>query len=471
MIHKKKLLSVLMALASCSVVSMASQAHNNDLIAPQAKGDVTQFSGATRLKEERSQALKSAINNRHVKNVILIIGDGTSDSEITSARNYIKGASGYFPGIDALPFTGSYTTYALNKDKSIEYVTDSAASASAWATGVKTYNGALGVDIYDKPQTSILALAKKAGYATGNVTTSELQDATPAALVSHVPKRKCYSPSSTTKLCPKEALENGGLGSISEQLLDARADVTFGGGMKSFQEKATAGKFQGKTLLEQAQNENYQVVTDKSELDQITKANQKQPVLGLFAPGNLAVRWVGPEATHGGNEKAAERCQPNPEYKASTPSLKEMTDKAINLLKTNPKGFFLQVESASIDKRNHEADACGQIGETLALDEAVQSALAFAKTNPDTLIILTGDHAHTSQIVPLDSPSPGKTVKLLTQDNAPMVLNYATSDKGSQEHTGSQVRVAAHGPRAANIVGLTDQTDLFFIMKDALKIK
>lgn len=470
MMYKKKLLSVFMTLASLSAASMASQANNN-LIVPQAKGDVSQLSGATRLKEERSQALKAAINNRHVKNIILIIGDGTSDSEITSARNYIKGASGYFLGIDALPFTGSYTTYALNKDKSIEYVTDSAASASAWATGVKTYNGALGVDIYDKPQISILALAKKAGYATGNVTTAELQDATPAALVSHVPKRKCYSPSSTTKLCPNEALENGGLGSISEQLLDARADVTLGGGMKSFQEKATAGKFQGKTLLEQAKIENYQVVIDKSELDKVVKSNQKQPLLGLFASGNLAVRWIGPEATHGGNKKPAERCQPNPEYKASTPSLKEMTDKAINLLKRNPKGFFLQVESASIDKRNHEADACGQIGETLALDEAVQSALAFAKTNPDTLIILTGDHAHTSQIIPLDSPSPGKTAKLLTEDNALMVLNYATSDQGSQEHTGSQVRVAAHGPRAANIVGLTDQTDLFFIMKNALDIK
>lgn len=148
-----------------------------------------------------------------------------------------------------------------------------------------------------------------------------------------------------------------------------------------------------------------------------------------------------------------------------------MTAKAIELLQQNEKGFFLQVESGSIDKANHVADACGQIGETVALDEAVQVALEFAKNNPDTLIIVTGDHAHTSQIIPNESKSPGKTVKLLTKDNAPMTINYATSTTESQEHTGAQVHTAAYGPHAANISGLIDQTDMFFIMKNALGIK
>lgn len=122
------------------------------------------------------------------------------DSEITAARNYAEGAGGFFKGIDALPLTGQYTHYALNKKTGKpDYVTDSAASATAWSTGVKTYNGALGVDIHEKDHPTILEMAKAAGLATGNVSTAELQDATPAALVAHVTSRKCYGPSATSE--------------------------------------------------------------------------------------------------------------------------------------------------------------------------------------------------------------------------------------------------------------------------------
>ncbi len=83
------------------------------------------------------------------------------DSEITAARNYAEGAGGFFKGIDALPLTGQYTHYALNKKTGKpDYVTDSAASATAWSTGVKTYNGALGVDIHEKDHPTILEMAK-----------------------------------------------------------------------------------------------------------------------------------------------------------------------------------------------------------------------------------------------------------------------------------------------------------------------
>lgn len=101
-------------------------------------------------------------------------------------------------------------------------------------------------------------MAKAAGLATGNVSTAELQDATPAALVAHVTSRKCYGPSATSEKCPGNALEKGGKGSITEQLLNARADVTLGGGAKTFAETATAGEWQGKTLREQAQARGYQ---------------------------------------------------------------------------------------------------------------------------------------------------------------------------------------------------------------------
>jgi len=162
----------------------------------------------------------------------------------------------------------------------------------------------------------------------------------------------------------------------------------------------------------------------------------------------------------------------------------------------NPaKGFFLQVEGASIDKRDHAADPCGQIGETVDFDEAVQKALEFAKKDGNTLVIATADHGHSSQIVdelteddlrgiaedtkqPIerlrDIMYPELTRKLITADNADMIVSYGTSgDVGIEDetHTGTQVRIAAYGPRAANVVGLTDQTDLFFTMTDALGIK
>ena len=135
-------------------------------------------------------------------------------------------------------------------------------------------------------------------------------------------------------------------------------------------------------------------------------------------------------------------------------------------------GFFLQVESASIDKRDHVSQACEQIGETVNFDEAVRVALDYAAVNPDTLVIVTGDHAHTSQIVEEDATLAGFGVKLTTDEGGVMQVSYGSgSTASSQGHTGSQIRVAAQGPQAANVVGLIDQTDLFDIMARALGLQ
>lgn len=438
-----------------------------------AHGDITQPGGARRLSEDQTAAIRASLNDKPAKNIILLIGDGMGDSEITAARNYAEGAGGFFKGIDALPLTGQYTHYALDKKTGKpDYVTDSAASATAWTTGVKSYNGALGVDIHEKDHQTILEMAKAAGLSTGNVSTAELQDATPAALVAHVTSRKCYGPIATSEKCPSNALEKGGKGSITEQLLNARADVTLGGGAKTFAETATAGDWQGKTLREQAQARGYQMVSDATSLAAITEANQDKPLLGLFSDGNMPVRWEGPKASYHGNlDKPVVTCAPNPKRNGSIPTLAQMTDKAITLLNKGDKGFFLQVEGASIDKQDHAANPCGQIGETVDLDEAVQKALEFAKKDGNTLVVVTADHAHASQIVAPDTKAPGLTQALNTKDGAVMVMSYGNSEEDSMEHTGSQLRIAAYGPHAANVVGLTDQTDLFYTMKAALGLK
>ncbi len=465
--------AVLSALLCSSTIAAETSANADGLTERAARGTLTEPGGARRLAGDQTAALKASLSDKTVKNVILLIGDGMGDSEITAARNYAEGAGGYFKGIDALPLTGQYTHYSLDKKThKPDYVTDSAASATAWATGVKTYNGALGVDVNGKDQPTLLEIAKAAGKATGNVSTAELQDATPAALVSHVTSRKCYGPEETSDKCAANALENGGRGSITEQLLKTRADVTLGGGAKSFNQLAKSGEWQGKSLKDQAAAQGYQWVSNADELQAVTLANQQKPLLGLFADGNMPVRWLGPKASYHGNlDKPAVTCENNPARTAATPTLAAMTEKAIALLKDNPNGFFLQVEGASIDKQDHAANPCGQIGETVDLDEAVQKALAFARADGNTLVIVTADHAHSSQIVAADAKAPGLTQTLTTKDGAPMTLSYGNSEEESQGHTGTQLRVAAYGPHAANVVGLTDQTDLFFTMRDAMGIK
>ncbi|HEY4202664.1 MAG TPA: alkaline phosphatase [Devosiaceae bacterium] len=455
-----------------STVAQAQETAASQFLQRSAQGDVTQQGGARRITGDMTQMLQAAITNGEVKHVILFIGDGMGDSEITVARNYAEGAGGYFKGIDAFPVTGQYTHYSLDqKSGKPAYVTDSAASGSAWSTGVKTYNNAVSVDITGKAHQTLLEMAKAAGLGTGDVTTSELQDATPAVQVAHVVQRSCYGPVATTKTCADNALENGGLGSITEQLLNTRADITLGGGAKTFDEVAAAGDWKGKTLMDQAKERGYTIVTNSDELKVVTAANQDKPVLGLFAPGNMPVRWSGPKASYHGNiEKAAVTCVENPDRPAAQPSLSEMTTKAIDLLKGNEKGFFLQVEGASIDKQDHDANACGQIGETVDLDEAVQVALDYAKKDGKTLVIVTADHAHSSQIIEHGSKAPGLTVALTTKDGSIMDVSYGNSESESQGHTGTQLRVAAFGPWAGNFAGLTDQTDMFFTIRDALKL-
>ncbi|MEU0874774.1 alkaline phosphatase [Nocardia brasiliensis] len=456
-------------LAACGSSDSTKQG-NGELISPKAQGTLSDNGGARRTTGDRTEALRASVNGNQAKNVILLIGDGMGDSEITLARNVAEGAGGYFKGIDALPLTGSYTHYSLDKKTGKpDYVTESAASASAWATGTKTYNGAISVNLAGQPQTNLTEIAKANGKATGNVSTAEIQDATPAVQAAHVTERKCYGPEETTAKCPTNALENGGLGSISEQLLNTRADVTLGGGAKSFEQKAVAGQWQGQTLRDQAKARGYNVVSDKAGLDGITKADQDAPVLGLFSPGNMPIRWAGDTAVPNGLSLPAQTCRPNPERAATVPDLASMTRKAIDLLDDRKDGFFLQVEGASIDKQDHAANPCGQVGETVDLDEAVQVALEFAKNDGNTLVIVTADHAHSSQIVPLETKSPALTSKVVTKDGAEIGVSYGTSDvAGSQEHTGTQLRIAAYGPRAANVVGLTDQTDMFFTISDAL---
>ncbi|MFI2645138.1 alkaline phosphatase [Streptomyces sp. NPDC018610] len=430
---------------------------------------ITTAAGATDGKEHAIHAIQGG----KAKNVILLIGDGMGDSEITLARDYTVGAAGRL-NMDAFPLTGAYTTYAVHADGTPDYVTDSAASGTGWATGVKTVNGRISkTPGGDKPVRTLLELAQRNGYATGDVTTAELTDATPAVLASHATDRSCQGPADMAK-CPKDTIAAGGPGSIAEQEVDHKVDVLFGGGKQRFDQKIADGRHKGLTVTEKARKLGYQVVTDDASMK---AAKPGRPVLGLFAPGNVPTEWTGRTAAVGGTDP--QRCvTSNSGRPSTTPTLADSAAKAIQVLEAKQKanrsqqGFFLQIEGASIDKQDHSADPCGQIGETVAFDRAVKVARDYAAKHPDTLVVTTADHGHTSQIVPLEATPPGLSSTLVTDEGQRLKVNYSTNTPGqSQEHTGTEVRIAAQGPLAYRVLGVTDQTDLFTTIREALRLR
>ena len=207
-------------------------------------------------------------------------------------------------------------------------------------------------------------------------------------------------------------------------------------------------------------------------------AKGNKPLLGLFTPVNMTTEWSGPQAVRG-DGTPPQRCATN-NRPAEQPSLPAMTRKAIDLLKGDRHGFFLQVEGASIDKQDHAANACGQIGENVAFDDAIGVAQAYAHEHPDTLVLVTADHAHTSQIVAEDSSGNGNPTgysnNLITKDGQVMRVTYGTaggltrpSAPPSQQHTGSVVPIWGSGPGAAGVLGTTDHTELFELMADDWK--
>ena len=509
-----------------AIAAVASVATLGALAAPALAADTTYSpngKSVAELAQHGGAQRIAAIGNKKAKNVVLFIGDGMGDSEITVARDYLKGANGHFDGLDAVgqpsalddvqAGTGQYTTFSVgngSKDSAVGKdgdgklvanpnpgkltpVTDSSASGSSWATGTKTYNNAVDVDIYGNPQLNLFELAKAAGKATGNVTTAEIQDATPAVLESHSSERACYGPQGKTdgtsnnasKQCLINQLkENGGIGSISEQLLDTRADVTIGGGSKYFRQTVQGGEYKGKTVWEQAKEMGFQTVENDPAAMNALQYKDGQPVLALMSDGNMPTKFNPSKATAKDPAKDANPtvCTPNADWLGNQgSSLKDMTKKALDLLNDNPNGqkngFFLQVEGASIDKQDHAGNACGQIGETDDFDQAI----AYAMQNVDltnTLVIVTADHAHTSQILNAQ-PAYALSTVLKTADGNNMVVSYGTAQDdsrdadggyngGDMEHTGTQLRIAASGPGAQRVIGLTDQTDNFYTIAGAL---
>ena len=409
-----------------------------------------------------------------MRNVILIIGDGFDDQHVTMGRNYLSGMSGKLK-VDDLPFRASVQVETLTPSGDPSYVADSANTATSLATGAVTSMGRIATDISDRDITTIGERAIAAGFEVGLVTTSSLTDATPASFLTHVSARSCEGPEEVLgstyygipqPACLADARDNEGPGSIIEQLVSSGASILLGGGRKFIEQRT----IDNETVAAMAARYRFRVVTSVGEL---ASAGLEQPLIGVFSEETLPVRWQGTdgrtaEATETGwlhylsdylgdtKEPDVMDCEPNPEY-GDTPSLALMTETALEHLSTdNDQGFFLMIESASIDKQSHKRDPCGSIGDIEQLEEALHHAQTFAQQHPDTLIIVTADHAQAAQILPeptlysgypIPIYSPGLTARINTPEGGVMRINYATNNGFSEEHTGANV------PLFANDVG------------------
>ena len=314
---------------------------------------------------------------RRVKNVILFVGDGMTIANRTAARVLSKGIiEGKYQG--RLAFDDMPSTAMIGTSGSDSLITDSANSMSAYTTGHKTAVNAMGVyasrasDTLSHPKVETIAelIKRKTKMSVGIVSDAELQDATPGAVVSHTRRRadKQY---------------------IADQLLASGAEVILGGGSAYFYPQSLKGskRKDEKNLVELFKSDGYQIALTKQELLSAAENKNTKKLFGVFHPDNM----------DGSLDRLYLKKNTVNQY-PNQPDLTEMTSSAIEVLSRNPNGFFLMVEAALIDKFNHPLDWERAAFDTIMLSNAVQIAKDFAKTHPDTLIIVTPDHTHSGSI-------------------------------------------------------------------------
>ena len=288
----------------------------------------------------------------NAKNVIFMVADGQSAAITTMARWYAGEQS---LALDEMA-CGLVRTYAADSA-----ITDSAPAATAYATGHKSHTGYIGVlpDVANmpgldpipegderKPVATLLEAARLAGKSTGIISTSELMHATPASFTSHFPDRRNYDV-------------------LSEHQVYQDADVMLGGGSQFFTSEA---RNDGEDLIAEIVNNGYDYITTPEEM----KNSDSKKLWGMFADTAMAYDF-----------------DRDP---AKEPSLAEMTEKAISVLSQNKDGFFLLVEGSKVDWAAHANDPIGVISDTLAFDNAVKTALEFAKSDKNTVVIAVTDH-------------------------------------------------------------------------------
>ncbi len=340
--------------------------------------------------------LQSVDNPVLAKNVILMIGDGMGLGQITAGMY----ANGNHLNLERFPIVGLQKTYSYNN-----LITDSAASATAIACGVKTYNAAIGVNKDTVPVQSILEEAEIKGLKTGLIATSTIVHATPAAFISHQPMRSMYE-------------------FIAQDLLDSGIDLFIGGGYKFFNEQ----RHDEKSLIPKLERKGFTVSSlTHEELEDVNLANTKK--LAYFTSNDSPI----PEAT-------------GRDY------LPKASIIAANFLNSHKKqGFFLMIEGSQIDWGGHANDTKYITSEVIDFDKAIGKMLDFAKKDKETLVIITADHETGGFAI-----------------NPKSRMDSIQGAFTSSYHTGTMVPVFAYGPGSELFSGIYENTDIYHKMRKAL---
>lgn len=334
------------------------------------------------------------------RNIILMIGDGMGVSQVTAGRTY-KGTL----ELEAFKDLGLILTHAHGKD----YVTDSAAGATAMSTGVKSYNGAIAVGPDTSRLETVLERARKKGKKTGLVSSCSITHATPAAFVAHVPSRGMQ-------------LE------IASQIAEAENDLYLGSGWGWFLPKEQGGRrTDGRNLLEAMKKRGFSYA-DTDSAFKLMKPGSTPLVLGLFAENH-----IGPAQTR-------------------KPSLPEMVRFALEHLSDSPNGFFLMVEGSQIDWAGHENNSEQIMVEMADFDDAVGDVVRFAHRHEGTLVIVTSDH-ETGGYALAGGSREKRTVE------GKFVSDY---------HTAAMVPLFAMGPGSQRFTGIHENTIIGLALLDLL---
>lgn len=321
------------------------------------------------------------------KNIIFLIGDGMGIGQMEIARLFEYGKEGRL-FMQTLPHLGLVQTYSANN-----FVTDSAAGATALATGHKTNNGMIGVTPDGKEAKSILDLFKEHGKKVGVISTNTVTDATPAAFTASVNNRW------------------SGQAEIARQQLKNQIDVILGGGASMFKPENQNGI----DLIDQFKQKGYTYVTGRGQLQNV----KGEKILGLFHPSYMTFK------------------QDRDELRSNEPDLKLMAQKAIETLSIGNKGFFVMIEGARIDHAAHSADIPGIWKEMMEFDQTVEYAVKWAEKQGDTLVVVAADH----ETMGISAPEPlnveaYKKIKVSPEYMAAQLVY----DQGSQQYTIESIR-------------------------------
>ena len=335
------------------------------------------------------------------KNVSLIIGDGTGLSQISAAFFYKETDPNY----------GRFRHIGLIKTSSSrEKITDSAAGATAFASGVKTYNGAIGVDDDSSSVATIVEIASRRNIQTGVIATSSITHATPACFYAHV-------------------LNRGQAENIAADLVRSEIDFMAGGGLRYFVRRSDS-----RNLMVELQEKGFAI--DTTNLDSFTSLKTEDKLGYLLAEDGMS-----------------------PILEGRGDFLPGATELGIQFLNKNNANFFLMVEGSQVDWGGHDNNADYLITELLDLDDAIGTALDFAEKNGETLVVVTGDHETGGYTL-------SSTRKKTEGGREYSDYDEITGTFSTGGHSGTLIPVFAFGPGSEEFAGVYENTDIFHkIMK------